>query len=357
MPSQDNHGSAVIGAPPSAETTRMWAEAGEASHVVAAQLAANAETIGRIARRLIASPPQAVVTLGRGSSDHAATYAKYMIETRVGVLTASAAPSTSSIYAKPTGLAGALYLAISQSGKSPDLLASVAAAKAEGAFTVALVNKADSPLAALVDEVIPLHAGPELSVAATKSYIAALAAIAQLVAAWSGDASLTEALADLPAALAEAWALDWTGAIAKLTGATNLYVLGRGVGFGVAQEAALKFKETCGLHAEAFSAAEVLHGPMALVKAGFPVLVFGQDDETLASVEAMAASLAERGADVMLAATGASGPGALPVLSAHPVLQPILMVQSFYRLANALSVARGYNPDEPPHLNKVTETV
>jgi glucosamine--fructose-6-phosphate aminotransferase (isomerizing) len=344
----------------------MFLEASQASQVVAAQLAANAARAARIGERLRANPPAAVVTCARGSSDHAATFAKYLVETRAGVLTASAALSVSSVYAASQGLDGVLYLAISQSGQSPDLLSAVQAAKQAGAFTIALVNDVNSPLAALVDEVLPLHAGPELSVAATKSYIATLAAIAQLVAAWTKDAELTAALAALPALLAQAWTLDWTPAVEHLKLARNLYVLGRGVGFGVAQEAALKFKETCGLHAEAFSAAEVLHGPMALVKQGFPVLMFAQNDESRDSVDAMARGLAERGADVLLAGAGGSSPPgsgalpallALPALAAHPVIEPILMIQSFYRMANALSVARGYDPDSPPHLNKVTETV
>lgn len=340
-----------------AESTRMFLEAGQAAQVVAAQLGANAARATRIAERLRANPPRAVVTCARGSSDHAATFAKYLIETRTGVLTSSAALSVSSVYASPQGLDGVLYLAISQSGKSPDLLSAVQAAKDAGAFTIALVNDVNSPLAALVDEVLPLHAGPELSVAATKSYIAALAAIAQLVAAWTRDAELTAALATLPALLAQAWPLDWTPAVQRLKLARNLYVLGRGVGYGVAQEAALKFKETCGLHAEAFSAAEVLHGPMALVKAGFPVLVFAQNDESRDSVDAMARGVTARGGDVLLAGAGETGAGVLPALAAHPVIEPILMIQSFYRMANALSVARGYDPDSPPHLNKVTETL
>ncbi|PIB94018.1 SIS domain-containing protein [Caulobacter sp. FWC2] len=346
----------------SPEATRMFLEAGEASAVVAAQLAANAGAIEALAERLRANPPRVVVTCARGSSDHAATFARYLIETRAGVLTSSAGLSVSSVYDASPNLDGALVLAISQSGKSPDLLASVKAAKAAGAYAVALVNVVDSPLAQLADAVIPLHAGPELSVAATKSYIAALAAITQLIAAWRQDDELTQALATLPDALAQAWALDWTPAVERLTPARNLYVLGRGVGFAVALEAALKFKETCGLHAEAFSAAEVLHGPMALVKDGFPVLVFAQNDESRASVDDMATGLRERGADVLIAAPnrtemGEAGGGVLPTLSSHPVLEPILMIQSFYRMANALSVARGYDPDSPPHLNKVTETL
>lgn len=335
----------------------MFQEASQGGAVARRLLADNAERVAALAERLRRQPPRVVVTCARGSSDHAATFARYLIETRAGVLTSSAGLSVSSVYDASPNLEGALVLAISQSGKSPDLLAAVTAAKSAGAYAVALVNVEDSPLAALADAVIPLRAGPELSVAATKSYIAALVAITQLIAAWTQDEALTEALVELPAALDTAWNLDWTGGGARLKDASNLYVLGRGVGFGVALEAALKFKETCGLHAEAFSAAEVLHGPMALVTKGFPALVFAQNDESRDSVEDMARGLRQRGAEVLLAAPGQDGPDVLPALASHPVLEPILMIQSFYRMANALSVARGYDPDSPPHLNKVTETV
>ena len=341
----------------SPESTKMFAEASQGAAVAKALLTANAERVAALAERLRANPPRVVVTCARGSSDHAATFARYLIETKAGVLTSSVGLSVSSVYDASPNLEGALCLAVSQSGKSPDLLAAVTAAKAAGAYAVALVNVEDSPLAQLADAVIPLHAGPELSVAATKSYIAALVAVTQLIAAWTDDAELTAALADLPAALEKAWTLDWSAAGKRLETATNLYVLGRGVGFGVALEAALKFKETCGLHAEAFSAAEVLHGPMALVKDGFPALVFAQNDESRQSVEDMAEGLKARGADVFLAAPGKAGDDLLASLKSHPVLEPILMIQSFYRMANALSVARGYDPDSPPHLNKVTETV
>lgn len=334
----------------------MFREAAEAPAVAARLLAANNPLVQPLGATLRANPPRAVVTCARGSSDHAATYAKYLIETSTGVVTSSAALSVSSVYAAEPKLEGVLYLAISQSGKSPDLLAAVEAAKQAGALVVALVNDVTSPLAALADHVLPLHAGPEVSVAATKSYIAALAAIAQLVAAWSQDASLATALKGLPAVLSEAWPLDWTPVAERLRGATNLYVLGRGVGFGIAQEAALKFKETCGLHAEAFSAAVVLHGPMALVQPGFPVLIFAQEDQSQTSVLDLARDLKARGVDVMLAG-GEAGAGALPTVKAHPNLEPIARIQSFYRMANALSILRGHDPDKPPHLNKVTETI
>jgi len=342
-----------------ARKTHMFEEAAESAQVVRGQLQANRQTLVDLGARLRRMQPRAVVTVGRGSSDHAATFAQYLIETRLGVMTSSAAPSVSSLYNATPDMAGVVCLAISQSGKSPDLLTAIEGAKAAGAFVVALVNDADSPLAQLADEVAPLRAGPEISVAATKSYIAALSAIVQITAAWTEDDVLMAAVGELPDLLDQAWALDWSPAVEALKDARNLYVIGRGVGFGVAQEAALKFKETCGLHAEAFSAAEVRHGPMALVGKDFPVLAFSQNDQSRAGVDELVAEFLSRGADVMLAGGPVEPAGVrrLPTLAAHPVIEPILYVQSFYRMVNALALARGFDPDRPPHLNKITETV
>ena len=148
--------------------------------------------------------------------------------------------------------------------------------------------------------------------------------------------------------------MDWSPAVKALSPATHLYVIARGVGLGIAQEAALKCKETCGLHAEAFSSAEVRHGPQALLREKFPALVFCQDDETRAGTEALAHELAARGVEVWMAGVPGSN---LPAIHSHPVIEPILLAQSFYRMANALAIARGYDPDDPPHLRKVTETL
>lgn len=334
--------------------TLMATEAGEAAAAVAAMLAANHAAFAAIGDRLRADPPAAVVTCARGSSDHAATYAKYLIETMTGTPTASAALSVASLYDGPVLAGNRLCLAISQSGQSPDLLAAVAQQRESGAFVVALLNAEDAPLCALADVVIALKAAPERSVAATKSYIASLAAIAALVAAWSQDAALADALDDLPAQLERAFALDWSPAVGAFADATNLFVLGRGLGLGVAQEAALKFKETSSLHAECFSAAEVRHGPMAIVGDAFHVLAFGGSDRAAASVRDAATEFRGRGATVLLADPAG---GDLPALRAHPAIEPLLMIQSFYRMASALAVARGRNPDSPPHLNKVTETI
>jgi glucosamine--fructose-6-phosphate aminotransferase (isomerizing) len=335
----------------------MFAEAAAAAAVVAAQRTANAGQVARLAERLRSAPPHAVLTYARGSSDHAATFAKYLIETRLGIITASQAPSVSSVYEAPQRAGSALCLAISQSGRSPDLSAAVEAAKRSGAYSLALVNAEDSPLAALADAVLPLRAGPELSVAATKSYIATLAALVDLVAAWAEDAALSHALDAAPALLERAWRADWSPLTDRLREVQGLYVVGRGLGLGIAQEAALKFKETCGLHAEAFSAAEVRHGPMALAGPGFPFVVFRQSDETEASIEALVADVVGRGGEVFLAGPPVPGAIALPSEAAHPAIEPMLQIQSFYRAVNALALARGLDPDAPPHLSKVTETL
>ena len=335
----------------------MFREAAQAPAAVREQLQANAARVARLAARLRHAPPRAVVTCARGSSDHAATFARYLIETRLALLTSSAAPSVSSVYEARPDLSGALVLAISQSGASPDLLAAVSGARAAGAHIVALVNAQDSPLAQLADDLIPLCAGVERSVAATKSYIASLAAIVHLVANWTRDVQLAAALQQAPELLERTWRLDWSAAVTHLAPANNLYVVGRGLGLAVAQEAALKLKETCGLHAEAVSAAELRHGPMALVRAGFPLLIFTQNDESRAGVAQLASELAAQGADVLLAGGSAAGATLLPTEAAHPAIEPLLFAQSFYRMANALSLARGADPDRPPHLHKVTQTL
>lgn len=335
----------------------MFREAAQAPARVAAQLVENRGVISELAAALRATPPRAVVTCARGSSDHAATFAKYLVETRVGVLTASAAPSISSVYAARPDIAGTLFIAISQSGASPDLLAAAEDARKAGARVVAFVNAETSPLAAIAHDVVPLRAGPEVSVAATKSFIASLAAIAHLVAEWTDDRVLRQALALAPGQLAASWELDWSSAVADLAPAESAYVVGRGLGLAIAQEGALKLKETCGLHAEGVSAAELRHGPMALVKPGFPVLVFSQDDETRAGIDALVADLALRGARTLVAGGQFASVQVLPTVGAHPVVEPLLIVQSFYRMVNSLAIARGRDPDRPPNLRKVTETV
>jgi len=335
----------------------MFEEAASASAAVSAQLQHDAAAIAAIGAEVRRLAPRAVITCARGSSDHAATYAKYLIETRTRVLTASAAPSISSVYGVTQDLRGCLFIAISQSGRSPDLLAAVAAAKVSGATILALCNSPGAPLIAAADLVIELRAGSETSVAATKSFLATLAALASLVAAWTRDAALQAALQTLPSLMDASWALDWSGALPVLGPAGNLYVIGRGLGLGAAQEIALKCKETCALHAEAFSSAELRHGPYTLLGRAFPALLLAQRDASLAGVQALAGELAQRGVPVLLAGARAQGAITLPTLDAIPELAPILLVQSAYRMIDALAARRGLDPDHPPHLRKITETV
>jgi glucosamine--fructose-6-phosphate aminotransferase (isomerizing) len=339
-----------------ATNTTMYREAAEASGKVQNQLRRNADALAALAERLRASPPAAMVTIARGSSDHAATYARYLVETRLGILSSSLSPSIFSVFKAPLSLEGMLCLAISQSGRSPDLLAAAGAARDSGAIVVALVNDPDSPLAESASVVLPQGAGPEKSAAATKSYITSLSAIAQMVALWSGDEAMRVALGQLPSALAQAWEEDWSSGVEMLRTADHLYTVGRGLHLAVAHEAAHKLKETCMIHAEACSSAEVLHGPNELAGEGFPVLLFRSEDAGDASVQEAGRRLAAQGASVMMA--GGSDPGALPVPRApHPTLAPILQIQAFYRMANALACERGHNPDRPRHVQKVTHTV
>jgi glucosamine--fructose-6-phosphate aminotransferase (isomerizing) len=341
----------------------MFREAASAADLVRQQLSDNDRLLGQLAARIRASAPRLIITCARGSSDHAATFAKYLFETRLGIPTLSQAPSMSSIYGRPLlHMEGQPFIIVSQSGKSPDLLASAEAARQAGALVIAFVNDTASPLADMAEVVVPLGVGVEKSVAATKSYIAALSAFAQLAGHMQPDPLLDAAIADLPAHLAEAWQQDWSAAVDGLAQVRNCYVLGRGLTLGVALEAALKFKETCGIHGEAFSIAEVAHGPMALARPDFPVLVFPPFDAAVAGLDTVAAAFAERGAPIMLAGPGSALPGHLPVKVLpvngvlHPVTAPIVMIQSFYRMANALALRRGLDPDNPPLLRKVTET-
>lgn len=339
--------------------TRMHREAAEAPERVADFLAARSDHLAPVVTATQDYAPNFVVTCARGSSDHAATYTKYLIEKKLGLPVVSHAPSLSSVFERPLNYNGALFIAISQSGGSPDLIRSVEMARAGGALTVALVNTVPSPLTEVCEHVVPLMAGPETSVAATKSCIASLAAVASLVALLSGDDDLAAGLNALPSALSTAANLDWSAAADLLKHANNFYVVGRGLGLGIAQESALKFKETSGLHAEAFSAAEVKHGPMALVKPGFPMLMYAPSSAASKSFKEAAKQAVAAGGSVLSVGADINGAKAvLPTVDGlHPALAPIAMIQSFYPMVNALAVARGYDPDQPPQLRKVTETL
>ena len=318
-------------------------------------LAADGPALAALVASLRAAPPPVVVTCARGSSAHATIYGRHLIETRLGIVAADATPSIGTLYrAAPPRLAGALFVAVSQSGSSPDLIAKTGTARAAGARTLALVNDAASPLAAACEHVLPLHAGPETSVAATKSFLAALAAQARLVAAWAGDAALAAALARLPDRLEAASRAPWDAGVEALANARAMLVIGRGLGFALAEEIALKLKETCGIHAEAFSAAEIMHGPLTLVGPDCPVLAVRLADEGAAGLDATVDELRARGGRVIMLGPG----GDLPLgPSDHPASDAIALGLAFYLFVDRLAARRGRDPDRPPHLAKVTRTI
>ncbi|MDO8883872.1 SIS domain-containing protein [Pseudotabrizicola sp.] len=302
--------------------------------------------------------PSLIVTVARGSSDHAATYLKYAVELLAGVPVASVGPSVASIYGRPLRLAGAVCIGISQSGQSPDIVEMMRAGRSGGALSVAITNFADSPMGAASNHCLALQAGVEHSVAATKTFVVSVLAGLSLLAEWQQDDDLRRAIADLPDALEKALHLDWSPLAARLSRANSAYVLGRGPAFAIANESALKLKETCGLHAEAYSAAEVLHGPAAIVQAQFPVFALGVEDAALSHVVSTAERLAAQGADVFLTGAPAKGATLLPsVPNLHPLVAPLVLGTAFYRFVEELARRRGFDPDTPPHLRKVTETV
>ena len=336
----------------------MAREAAETSAATQRQIERCAPLFKLFAAKMQELRPAFVVTCARGSSDHAASYGKYLIETRLGLPVASIGPSIASVYKAPLKLQGGLFIAVSQSGRSPDLLRLTEAALAAGAYVVCLVNDEDSPLAQLSNLFIPLCAGKETSVAATKSYLTAAFAFLQMVAYWQDDAVLKRHVEAVPAWLSAASRLDWDPALQTLLKAQGLYVIGRGLGTGAANEMALKFKETCRLHAEPFSAAEVIHGPLELAGPDFPAIVLTQRDETAASSAAVIRRLLDLQAPVLSTDSTAAGIIPLPVLpDLPPEVAPLAAVQSFYMAVHSLATARGRNPDRPAHLLKVTETM
>ena len=213
--------------------------------------------LAELGARLRTLEPRLILAAGRGSSDAAALLAKYVFETRLGLPTVSVAPSVHSIYGAKLKLAKALVLAISQSGRSPDLVAFCRAATGPDVLRLAMVNDVASPLTTAVDVTLPLMAGPETSVAATKSCIAAMTLVQGLVGHWRPESGMAAAFDRTASVLEESIAADWSGADAFLDGDGPVYVVGRGPGLAIAAEAALKLKETSGLHAESISAAEI----------------------------------------------------------------------------------------------------
>lgn len=339
-------------------TSHMAREVSEIPAVVAGFLDHSKDHFRRAAQTMRDLDPRLLATVARGSSDHAATYLKYAAELAAGLPVASIGPSIASIYGRTLNLDRAACIGISQSGKSPDIVEMMQSARRGGALAIAITNHADSPMAQASDHCLPLNAGVEASVAATKTFVTSVVAGLALLAEWQQDAALLQAVNDLPTHFEQALSLDWSPLSARLARSQSAFVLGRGPAFAIASEAALKLKETCGVHAESYSAAEVLHGPSAIVQAQFPVLALGVEDAALPHVVATAERLAKQGADVFLTGATADGCTRLPSLSGvQPLVAPLVLAVSFYAFVESLARRRGFDPDVPPHLRKVTETI
>jgi glucosamine--fructose-6-phosphate aminotransferase (isomerizing) len=337
--------------------TQMRREINEIPDAVERLLSEGAGAVTATAAEIRDLAPSYLLSVARGSSDHASTYLKYASELLLGLPMASVGPSVKSIYGVDLNCAGALSISVSQSGKSPDIVQLTSAFRDKGAYTVAITNDATSPLAEASAAVLPIHAGPELSVAATKTFVTSLVAGLWLLAEIKQDAELLEAIRKLPGHLAKAKDCDWSAAVEAIDG-QSLYTLGRGPSWAISNEAALKFKETCQIHAESYSAAEVLHGPVSIVGENFPVIAFAAADAAEESVGDMVQALADKGAHVFATTDKAKGADVLPhVRTDHWITDPISSIVSFYGMVDAVAARRGLNPDTPRHLNKVTETV
>ncbi|WP_245720592.1 glucosamine-6-phosphate deaminase NagB-II [Microbulbifer yueqingensis] len=329
--------------------TVMETEAREAPDRIAEQLQGNAHIMAELGERLRRDPPRFVMIVGRGSSDHAGVFAKYLIEIETGVPTFAAAPSVSSVYGRRLKLEGALVLVISQSGRSPDILAQARMAREAGAYTVAMVNDESAPIKDIVHLMVPLKAGPEKAVAATKSYLATLSAVLQLVANWTEDQGLLGAVEALPQTLRDAVAAEIQLRPEDVASVRNLVVLGRGPGYGITRELALKLKEVCNIHAESFSSAEFLHGPVTLVEQKLTVINVPIEDESFQTHSEQIADIIRRGGTLINLHVPSQG--------VHPRVAPLALLQRFYIDVAHVAVSRGINPDEPAGLKKVTQTV
>ncbi|MEM6637659.1 MAG: SIS domain-containing protein [Pseudomonadota bacterium] len=300
------------------------------------------------AERLQKLDPHGVITVGRGSSDHAATYLSYAIQLTLGLPVASIGPSMASVYGQSLRARGFATLAISQSGASQDIVQLAGSLGSQGARVIALTNSADSPLTRVADHVVDVRAGRELAVAATKSFLNSIVSGLWIIAMWARDKTLARALQDLPDAIRAA-ALDPAHDQIQeaLIHADRAMVIARGPTLGIAQEFSLKLIETCRIHATPYSAAEVLHGPSALLTDGFPVVALGGGvgaglDQAIEKMKEQAARL------IVVPANTNTG---------HALVDPLVGLQPLYRVTEALSRSRNLDPDRPAYLKKETKTI
>ncbi|HYQ40465.1 MAG TPA: SIS domain-containing protein [Polyangiaceae bacterium] len=319
-----------------------------------------AEATARAIRRF---GPEWVMLAARGSSDNAARYAQYLFgaHNRLGV--GLAVPSLFTLYGSPPRLSRTLTIGISQSGQSPDIVSVLREARAQGAITLAVSNEPESPLAQTAEYQLPLLAGPELAVAATKTYTAQLFALAMLSAALEGNPQRWTELSRVPEWLDETIArnTDLESPVNEFRAARQLIVLGRGFNYSTAFELALKLKETSYLLAEPYSVADLLHGPVALIERDFPVILIAPSGRSLVDVPNLLSLLEERGACVLAISNAPEVLSRVPLQLQLPAdlpewLSPIVSVVPGQLFAGALAIGSGQNPDRPRGLAKVTLT-
>ncbi len=332
-------------------------EIGEQPECVERLLLEEGPRVRAIGRSLGRRRPPFVLVVARGTSDNAARYAQYAFGHAVGLPVALAAPSLTTLYHRRLRLKRALVLGISQSGRSPDVVETVAAARREGALTLALVNDSASPLARAAAEVLPLHAGEERSVAATKTYTAELAAVALLAAAMAEGSTLLEGLRAIPPAMARALTVEEQArrAAATLVTPRRAVVLARGINYPTAHEVALKLKELALLLAEPYSSADFRHGPIAMAEPDLPVLLISPPGSAASrELAALARALRRRGSPVL--PLGPNGRGALVCPRVPEILSPLVAILPGQLLAFHAALARGLDPDRPRGLRKITAT-
>ena len=323
--------------------------------------------LAAIAAEVRAPDIDAVVIAARGSSDHAAIYAQYAFGIRNRLAVALAAPSITSLYGVEPRLERALVVGISQSGASPDIVGVVEAARRQAAPTVAITNDPGSPLGTAAEHVLELRAGPELAVAATKTYTTSLLAIARLSAALAGEGPDSAAAAELsaiPDAIERALEVEAeVAALARVMAATDrCVVLGRGFEYATAREWALKLKELARVFADPYSAADFQHGPLALVEPGVPILAVLPDGPAAAGLASLVQGLhRDHGAEAVVlsdsAALRALGSRSIALPAGVPDwLRPIVSIVPAQLFAYHLTLARGLDPEAPRHIQKVTRT-
>ena len=338
--------------------SKMYQEIQEIPDAVSNLLEVTDLAVDQLANQIKDQLPNFVFTAARGSSDHAAKFLKYLFEIYLGIPVVSLGPSICSIYSSKLSLNNTMCIGISQSGQSPDIISVINSAKNKECITASFTNDSNSPLAQKTKFSVPLQAGSEKSVAATKTFTSTLVVCLVLVAKVKKDVELLSAIYRLPEMLEKAIRIEWPELKNELESCNKLYTLGRGLSYSISSEASLKLIETCGIHASSYSSAEVLHGPVEIVDEYHPVIALISRDAAEQSIVNVCENIAERKAKVFGTSSYLNKSISLEFVdTGHPFTDPIALIASFYPFVENLSLVRGKNPDQPSLLKKVTKTI